>query len=259
MPKLLLVPMYVDALSLDNEQTVASSTANFSELPYNKNAQDFNYENPFVSEAFLSTPFQDHTHILPAGVHIHWALPASLTTGQFQQKTSSSETSTSETSPPDNDSVQGLKFRDVPDRWLVIRSNKGGREKSWIVESNYLHPVDLVEIPDAITFPLLSSPENNPTRFKDNPFRYMGRAYAVNDENLRKSLTGRDDKNYYNHLNALGHGDPFFAAFYPNCHSVFGFHDAEVLSKDSATYEVYGWYSDNQDDPFKLLKKIQNP
>ncbi|MFN0085730.1 MAG: hypothetical protein ACKVX9_10105 [Blastocatellia bacterium] len=42
-----------------------------------------------------------------------------------------------------------------------------------------------------------------------------------------------------------GYGEPTFAAFYPNCQSVFGFHDPSLPSTLPGTrYDVIGWYSD---------------
>jgi hypothetical protein len=42
---------------------------------------------------------------------------------------------------------------------------------------------------------------------------------------------------------------PTFAAFYPNCLSVFGFHDdAPPQSLQGVQYDVIGWYSDPGQD-----------
>ena len=40
-------------------------------------------------------------------------------------------------------------------------------------------------------------------------------------------LSGYDDDEYVEKLTALGYGEPLFAAFYPNCLSVFGLYDAD--------------------------------
>ena len=54
------------------------------------------------------------------------------------------------------------------------------------------------------------------------PFRYLGRKKSLADwqENDPKAK-------YLRLLTAVGYGEPTFAAFYPNCHSVLGFDDDE--------------------------------
>jgi hypothetical protein len=49
----------------------------------------------------------------------------------------------------------------------------------------------------------------------------------------------------------VGYGEPTFAAFYPNCHSVFGFYDSEITElADGLQYDVIVWYSDETQDYF---------
>ncbi|MBC7569064.1 MAG: hypothetical protein H7319_04940 [Spirosoma sp.] len=43
-------------------------------------------------------------------------------------------------------------------------------------------------------------------------------------------------------LTTLGYGDPTFAAFYPNCHSVFGLHDETAEPGKTYTYDIVGYY-----------------
>ncbi|HEX3958665.1 MAG TPA: hypothetical protein VHZ03_18900 [Trebonia sp.] len=52
-----------------------------------------------------------------------------------------------------------------------------------------------------------------------------------------------------------GYSDPTFAAFYPNCHSVFGFHDGEVAATfpDGLRYDLIGWYADGTQDFMRTL------
>ena len=53
-------------------------------------------------------------------------------------------------------------------------------------------------------------------------------------------------------LTAMGAGDPYFAAFYPNCHSVFGFYDdmSGVEEESDVSYFVCGYFSNASQDPF---------
>jgi hypothetical protein len=52
------------------------------------------------------------------------------------------------------------------------------------------------------------------------PFRYLGRKLPI-----EAWLENDPDAEYLPSLTAVGYGEPTFAAFYPNCHSVFGFYD----------------------------------
>lgn len=48
----------------------------------------------------------------------------------------------------------------------------------------------------------------------------------------------------------MASGDPVFAAYYPSCKSVFGFHDPlDDISSGKITYLVLGWYPDTELDP----------
>jgi hypothetical protein len=76
------------------------------------------------------------------------------------------------------------------------------------------------------------------------PYRYMGRKLPV--AAYKPHFKGAE---YYAGLSAVGYGDPAFAAFYPNCFSVFGLHDqnpGDDLSQ--LRYEVAGWYGNEADD-----------
>src|SRR5262249_53588262 len=76
----LMVPIHLDALVLEREQAVvAAPTADFTRLPYFNGIHDVNGDTGYLSEALLSSPFQDRNLYLPAGVHLHWSLPDALT------------------------------------------------------------------------------------------------------------------------------------------------------------------------------------
>jgi len=96
------------------------------------------------------------------------------------------------------------------------------------------------------------------------PFRYLGRKMTF--ENWEKQ---RYQKAPYverlDPLTAIGYGEPTFAAFYPNCHSVFGFYDDDKNVQslaNSATklqYTVIGWYDRDDQDYFRtFVKHAQN-
>ncbi len=84
---------------------------------------------------------------------------------------------------------------------------------------------------------------------KGEPFRYMGRIVELS----RKST---EDGVYYPRLTAVGYGEPTFAAFYPNCYSVFGFFEEFSGNITGRRYYLTGWYSNAQDDV--LMTHIRN-
>ena len=94
---------------------------------------------------------------------------------------------------------------------------------------------------ESITVPI----QSNPAAEKRQPYRYMGRIVPANAHD--PGQTSLFD--YYEKLTAIGYGEPSFAAFYPNCRSVFGFHDDEAIpSEEGITYHIIGWYGNEQDD-----------
>jgi hypothetical protein len=216
----LMVPIKIDCLSVNEPLLVAEASADFSRLPYFDGESDVNSDTAFISEDIVSQPLSDLSNYLPTGLHLHWTLPFPLTQGDAN-----------------GDQMQ---FPYVPDRWLITRTAKSNGEiRRWIVESDFLFPHNMENAPWAVTFP-------SPTYAKENnepPFHYIGRTIQfddwVNEGNKRNK--------YLKTLTAVGYGDPTFAAFYPNCFSLFGFHDAKPLS-DGATYSVAGWYAQDRSD-----------
>ena len=220
--QLTLVPIHLEGLLLEKNQLVTEANADFSRMPFATPERDYNPDTANLSEEILSPAFQNHNLNLKKGMHLHWALPDALTKG--------GAAGTAEDYPA------------VPTRWLVTRRRNGTVEKQWMVESDYLHPIGLENEYNSIAFPI----DNG----NGQPFRYMGRQvdYASWSEDLAADRLAR--------LTAMGYGEPSFAAFYPNCHSVFGCFDEEVSTQaDLAdlSYQVVGWYSDVSKDPLKVL------
>ncbi|MBD1857659.1 MULTISPECIES: hypothetical protein [Leptolyngbya] len=246
---LLLVPIYVDALWLQNEQQVVDAMADFSRLPYlDKHLKrEINADTANISEAIVSQSFQSQTLNLKPGVHLHWALPDELAVGTQKN--------------------QGWCFPAVPNRWLVTRySSDPLRSKSWIVESDYIHsPED--KNANYIEYVCGKGANSGSISYyyreidqgSDEPFRYVGRQVPL-------ELWIKEDTSHTSYfppehpLTAIGYGELAFAAFYPNCRSVFGFHDDEVIQDMSGyQYEVIGWYQDRQQkDSVKQLLNLEN-
>ncbi len=221
----LMVPVQLDALHVPGEElTVVDQMANFSVLPYFESTlkEEFNGETANISESIASQVFQNKNLRLGHGIHLHWSLPDALTRGD-----------------------SSLNFPEVPDRWLVTRRKKEiveGEEKwiqdnQWVVESNYLFPPHLDKQGVAVNIPYWSERTSQ-------PYRYLGRKMPANAWKSKFA-----DAEYYPSLTTVGYGEPTFAAFYPNCFSVFGFHDPNPGNDlINLRYEVVGWYSDQSKD-----------
>ncbi|HKQ08985.1 MAG TPA: hypothetical protein VJ464_27940 [Blastocatellia bacterium] len=225
MSNILMVPIHVDALFLSLDQPVVEAMADFSRLPYSDGTREWNPDIAYISEDIVSKPFQNDNLLLKAGLHLHWALPDALTKGA--------------------QTADGTSFPAVPNRWLVMRSNldeSGQRtvDKQWIVESDYLYPESAGDETAGVSIGNLTNLTNGaPPR----PFRYLGRKMS-----LTAWPAGSAQADFV--LTAVGYGEPAFAAFYPNCHSVFGLYDdaySDALPP-GLQYDVVGWYADEGRD-----------
>ena len=230
----LIVPMDVCVLCVSktsgDEQKVrqfAGMTLNFKKLPYKCSDKSLDYKVPCISstDTILRTIETEPYHHLKPGTHLHWSLPRTLTKGHAN---------------PNGE----IDLQALPNRWLITRvvTSTSKRPKTWVVESDYLHQQAAEQTGNLRAI--------NVAVNHDKPYRFMGRAVALNDWTGTappESLHGLTGSN----LHAFQTGDPIFAAFYPNCMHVFGFHDDLSGVPDTATlmYLVTGWYGDATLDP----------
>lgn len=235
MSAILAVPIHLDALYLKSDRLGIEPMANFSRLAYVSQQRDVNSNIAYISEEIVSRPFQNQNLSLKPGIHLHWSLPDALTEA-IQVKCNSGRTNTI--------------FRQVPDRWLVTRSQAGKLEKQWIVESDYLYPAAEGVSSGSIIYPVEVKSHSDSSQ----PYRYMGRKIPLSLWQAAKK--GK----YFKKLTAVGYGEPTFAAFYPNCHSVFGFHDRDYIDNvpQGLQYEVIGWYGNSKRDYLYRLAKEKN-
>lgn len=232
MTNTLLVPIHLDALYLPADTSVMEEMTDYSKLPYlNKTGGVTNRDAAYLSETVLSPPFGNPNLTLKAGIHLHWALPDALTTGKAE--------------------ADGITFPLVPNRWLIIRRGGNKPDKQWVVESDYLYP----EYAKGETPPDAINILHHPGTGEYQPFRFLGRKLK-----LAEWRSGTTNTQYVKELSAIG---PFakvesldnekaaFAGFYPNCRSVFGFHDDEfkgATPPNGLQYDVIGWYSNSEKD-----------
>lgn len=235
MATLLTVPIHLDALYLPKARYVTEPMADFTRLPYFNAGlgRDINPDTPYLSEAILSKPFQDQRLRLKAGIHLHWSLPDALTRAQHEGNVTT--------------------FPTVPNRWLITRSRQGSDqsfhpEKQWVIESDFLSE----ENPGSVNYP--SFPEQMSSTSSGRPFRYLGRRLPLE---AWQASASPDDR-YLSQLTAVGYGELTFAAFYPNCYSVFGFYDSDYSAQalpTSLRYDVIGWYSNLSHDELRHTLK----
>lgn len=155
---------------------------------------------------------------LGSGIHLHWALPTALVQARHDGE---------------NKPVQPC----IPNRWLVRRlchaeGSPTISSKAWVVESDYVSDT--------------AQSGGSPWLFFSPSLavKYVGRTVPL--EQWQET-----QRAYRFELTASGWGDPSFAAYYPACKSVLGFHDKMegVAPGTQLTYLVMGWYSDQAKDP----------
>jgi hypothetical protein len=224
---ILMIPIHLDALYLKRERLVVEAMADLSIIPYFNRKRDVNPNIAHISEEIVSQPFQNQNLYLKAGIHLHWALPDALTKGI-------------------QDSDKKTVFPSVPNRWLVTRT-LNGEKRQWVVESDYLYREGEGEQLGSIAYPIEIKNGNH------QPFRYLGRKLPI------EAWLENDPKaEYLPLLTAVGYGEPTFAAFYPNCHSVFGFYDDySPENTDGLQYDVIAWYSHLEKDYFNQFIQLK--
>jgi len=219
----LLVPMNIEAL-LVGQSVEGSVWANLK-----RDFRAMNYQLGFLGQNLETEAFGSVQTLHDPGVHLHWALPDGLTHGS-------------------KESGEQLKFPPVPNRWLIVRLwDQGGPSrvdlqfKAWVLES------------DAITNDDASAPW--PRSQAKNPNQYecvsVGKRFELGAWPGEPSSLAPEGRIK---LTALGYGDPAFAAYYPACKTLLGFHDNDLgaLANVTLAYFVAGWYSSpSQDDPLR--------
>ena len=266
MTRALLIPMHLDALRLKNTRSVRDAVADFSRMPYFNGQRDVNGDVAHVSESIAADPFENPNLHLPPGVHLHWALPDGLIQGDHTD--------------------EGTRFETVPNRWLITRLAADPDktvQKQWVVESDYLHPED------SKSHAVIVPHQPNPSKGEYACYRHLGRQLLLEvwkgvgnngeyvprltalgfepDTVERSSLRENEPTTDVESTISIGweqsgqgivYREPSFAAYYPNCYSVFGAYDSikageAQIDLTGITYEVVGWYSDINQDPIYTI------
>lgn len=248
-----IVPLNITAIRVsptDSSNVVGDfkgRVAHFDNMPYGTPTSKTSTGDTIVQ--MLQSP--DHPLApLNTGIHLHWELPDYFRKGV--QAFGGSE----------------VVFPQTPNRWLVTRylnlynpQNDTWSEPttcSWVVESDYIS-VSQLKDSDGTIRPSVPVPLPVNAAFGTQPYRFMGRvvpaanwpATAPGDQYLPDF--NDEDGNPYK-LTSIGFLGPGFAAYYPDCCSVFGFCDRfldnttiyNALKNSTpiqfkASYQVIGW------------------
>lgn len=214
----LLVPIDVEAL------VVGAQVGQWTDLH-----PDFSrlYEGKVLGSQLAPALFTPQPEGLPSGIHLHWALPDALTHGR-QRRPASPQVP-----------LEAPEFPLIPNRWMVQRIARKPQTtevvvKAWVVESDYLYDTNGETPENAVTFPRLDA---------QALFDFVGKSFDYASWAERQPA-------YRLPLTAIGYGDPAFAAYYPACKSLLGFHDplSDIDEETSFAYVVAGWYSDPAQD-----------
>lgn len=150
-----------------------------------------------------------------------------------------------------------VTFPPLPNRWLITRQGTRNGvalpERRWVLESDYLMTrAEYEAYYQATGRSCICVPVDPVAGDADlcTPFRFMGRAFDFDGwkEGGVSPIARMDD------LTAVGRSGPGFTAYYPDCSSVFGFHDPfknepPPEGETVLSYHVVGWYSDPAKDP----------
>lgn len=217
-----LLPFQINVLYLPKPEQVVGQDIRFENIPWMNTEKDV-FENPNIpleTNSIIPRPFSyDNAIYLKEGVHLHFVLPTYFK--KFGE--------------------QG-DLPLAPNRWYIKNEHSG---KEWIIESDYIWNINDPELDKHATCTFVEGVAG-----EDFNFYYVGRKYTLDQWN------SKEHSSYLKQLTALGWGSMSFDVHYPNCRSVFGFHDEE--GKQGDIYTIVGWIHENSSLPivagkFKLI------
>jgi hypothetical protein len=150
-----------------------------------------------------------------------------------------------------------ISFPKVPNRWLIIRLMQtptanpipssvpqGLNMQAWLIES------DTQDTHASCQFLL---PNTDQTQ-GHLPFKLVtiGKVYDLDPQPNATQPGWNESRKEPMFLTAVGPGDPTFSVFAPSAENVFTFLDKNLPpDEQDLTYQVYGWYSNTDDDIFR--------
>lgn len=217
----LIIPFQVEAYVTNNKNTPDKAcrqiAPNYTTVEYTS----------YLGSKIDPPAFTDRSP-LQAGVHLHFILPGCFRRAGQQWDEQKRE--------------YGWDYATAPDRWIVTRMTLDPANrfsyKIFMIESDYIG----LDNKNSVAIPYLED--------EDVSHRFLGRSYEYGHG-------GEGSGGYLDKLTAMGAGDPYFSAYYPNCRSVFGFYDdmSDVREGSSVSYFVSGYFRDSGNDPLAKATK----
>jgi hypothetical protein len=193
------------------------------------------------------------------GVYLHWSIPRGYRTGQSVDKTSDDT--------PHNDDADAAAqptFKQVPNRWLLVRVLRDYEPKSadidtvtaWVIESDRLRklgqlPKDLDLETEVTPFVAYSDEDaaTNPELLDNQAEMFIGyktflRGWQEDAQAKRVPLTTMNSSNPIFADYAMHNSNVF------STHDNFSYHDGgrkQFLSRATCDYVLVGWHSSAQD------------
>lgn len=270
----ILVPIHLDALQLDQAQSVAGPLIDFTKLPWS--GSKLYKDKPYLSETIASNP-SDESHQLQKGLHFHWALPDALTKSMslpivnqqaflniFGTQTgmdiwnqlvslkwllplSQGNTTAMAAEPAvrivDASTQENIKQNYQAIQDLLKQSNFPAAPNRWLITRNENGQIKSSTIVESdYLWPTSKQQDEAGQPLADF---YTAFPLITNDPTSQPyRYLGRavplgtqaaPQTDYLTHpLTAVGYGEPSFAAFYPASRSVFGYCDTQAAGPSAA-------------------------
>ena len=164
-----------------------------------------------------------------AGIHLHWVMPDGLLHGQ-QCKDGN------------------IDFPPLPNRFILQRLwEKDGKicRKAWLLLSDFVTSELYENWDNKTVIPTFVCRDGNWEGA--GPDKEM---YGYQGDVLEYGESLSKDGYFLDKLTPVGDGSPWFAAYYPDCQSVFGFYDDMAdVSEGICSYLLTGYYDDPNQDP----------
>lgn len=287
----LIIPVNVQALRVSpndaslvtkSHDLFAGGTTGYDGLPWREPGRNGaivhagTWSKANVSSNIYNPLSQNVIEQLKAGIHLHWALPDRIAQGR---------------QAPSGE----VDYPAAPNRWMVtriLRWAQGTQVKQWVIESDYLmtpqeyvsdyYPAsqrNSISLPVGWEVPPGYDVSGNGGAAYYPPSRRMGRVFELKAWQPEPDAPGAglldvrhlpafvlSAGNYMapgqslGAVSAMGNSGPTFSAYYPDCASVFGFHDNFLDMGQGfnlgnvqfdVSYQVSGWHSHAADDPLQ--------
>lgn len=225
----LIVPIVVEAFVV-NDHTRRTGNFYRAEMQYNS-IQDLASGDLGSTDLNFIDQTNPHWSQYYNGVYLKWRLPDALTRGVA-------------------DGGAAPQFPCVPNRWLVVRYTPGGAPTAWIVVSDYWtsrlppNPTNASQIGSTYIQPNSQVP-------------VVPVAVSLGQNVPLATGTWEEDGSSLK-LTALAPGNPAFAYYQPTCNNVFSLIDpldGHTPDPDALSYQVFGWFSNADDDPLAKVDR----